>query len=329
MSDKRVEVDVEAVSYAAIEDLKNWLQGKRNKNGKVDTNVLCAGLYVTEHLNFKFPLEEGDYLTSSQVKGSGGEQAKTILFRHGEDRPFLREGGRTSRNTRSTAIEIVELLKDGSYSAELTRAADDELRAIAWRLQSWFVRQIQEEYFAKERLKADISHGKPVRLAVEALLVAARSRGGNTAGAVAQHLVGAKLELRFPEELITRQSYTTADQQTERPGDFHIGDTAIHVTMSPVPQLFLGRCADNIRQGFRSRVLVPENKLAAAREMSDDDRIAVQSVEDFIGTNIEEMAGFGDQRIKSNLRLLLERYNEIVGMIESDPSLLIEIPANL
>jgi hypothetical protein len=39
-------------------------------------------------------------------------------------------------------------------------------------------------------------------------------------GPVAQYLVGAKLALRFPTEKIGNESYSTADVQLNRPGDF-------------------------------------------------------------------------------------------------------------
>jgi hypothetical protein len=331
--DESIEIDPDAVAQDIIRTLEDWREEKRSPKGKVDANVFCAGLYVTQALSGTYPLASSDYLTASQVKGASGENAKAILAEHGETRTFLREGGRTSRKTRPMAIELAELLNNHGSADELGWASEEERATVAWALQAWFVRQIQAEYFAKERVKAEISHDKPVRIAVLALLQSAGSRGGNSAGAVAQHLVGAKLVLRFPGREINNESYTTADQQTVRPGDFQVGDTAIHVTMSPGQALFEGRCKSNIRHGFRPRVLVPENRLLAARQLAETadigDKVAVQSIEDFVGTNIEEMAGFEDQAIKSGLRLLLETYNARVESVESDPGLLVEIPANL
>ena len=55
-------------------------------------------------------------------------------------------------------------------------------------------------------------------------------------GAVAQHLIGAKLEYKFREAdniIIDHHSSSTADVQTNRLGDFDIGNTVIHVTKTP------------------------------------------------------------------------------------------------
>ncbi|KUJ66669.1 hypothetical protein ACZ90_34195 [Streptomyces albus subsp. albus] len=58
-------------------------------------------------------------------------------------------------------------------------------------------------------------------------------------------------------------------------------------------------------------------------------KVAVQSIEDFVGTNIEEVAGFAHTEIKAQLRKLLELYNERIDVAEADKSLKIEIPTNL
>ncbi|NUT47703.1 MAG: DUF4928 family protein [Saccharothrix sp.] len=324
-------IDPDVVVASIIRTLADWQEGKRCPKGKINPNVFCAGLYITEALRSKFPLSQSDYLTASQVKGASGKNAANILARHDETRPFLKEGGRTSRATRPTAIELAELLNSDDKADKLKQAPAEVLDHAGRALQAWFVRQIQTEFFAKERIKAEIRYDKPARVTVKAILEAANANGGNTAGAVAQHLVGAKLALRFPDVEINNESYTTADQQTDRPGDFHVGDTAIHVTMRPVSSLFETRCLHNINHGYRPRVLVPESDVAGAQLMAKNvsDRIAVQSIEDFVGTNVEEMAGFTADGVKSGLRSLLEKYNERVLDKEPDPGLLIEIPMNL
>lgn len=313
----------------------DWYETKRDqKSGQVNANVMCAGLYVSQHLASALPLSPGDYRTKKgQVKGAGGPQAAKILAKHGEDRPFLAEGGRTSRATISFADELVEIIN--SWAAENGKAqmGSEDRQLLSHALQSWFVRVIQNEYFAKQRISAVIDPAKPVRVAVMALLEAGRQRGGTAAGAIAQHLVGAKLSLRFPDQKINVESYTTADQQTARAGDFQVHDTAIHVTMNPSESLFTVRCRNNLNHGYRPRVLVPEHKVAAAYQLAENagmhDRIAVQSVEDFVGTNIEEIAQFETGSIKSGLRALLEKYNERIASAEADKSLMVEIPANL
>lgn len=59
------------------------------------------------------------------------------------------------------------------------------------------------------------------------MLAEARQTGKE--GPAAQHLVGAKLALRFPDMKVSNASYSTADDQSGRLGDFQIGDTSFHV----------------------------------------------------------------------------------------------------
>src|SRR5699024_1245159 len=146
---------------------------------------------------------------------------------------------------------------------------------------------------------------------------------------VLQHLVGAKLELRFPGEDVGRDRATTADQQTDREGDFQIGTTAFHVTVSPMEKL-IDRCRQNLRSGYRPVILTPTSRLLAARQMVENvghlDRIGVQSAEDYIGTNIEELSTYDVDEIRQGLSALIFTYNDRIHEVESDHSLMIEIP---
>ncbi len=58
-------------------------------------------------------------------------------------------------------------------------------------------------------------------------------------------------------------------------------------------------------------------------------RIAVESIESFIATNIDELSEFEGPKLIADLRSFLEKYNERVREVETDLSMLIEIPPNL
>jgi hypothetical protein len=64
-------------------------------------------------------------------------------------------------------------------------------------------------------------------------------------------------------------------------------------------------------------------------EMVASGRTTVQSIESFVATNIDELTEFGGDKLKGGLRRLLEKYNERVGLLLEDKSMLIEIPSNL
>jgi hypothetical protein len=326
----------EAVASAAeamIQAIEPWYESRRSKKGAVDSNVMCAGLYITEFLVVAFPLAHGDFAAESQVKGASGTKAKALLADHGEARQFTSEGGRTSRFTIKHAENLAGIVNAAGAEAGIEEFTALERKILAFLLQAWFVARVQDDYFGKQKVSAEIDPSFSVRTTIANLLEAGRERGGNTAGAIAQHLVGAKLQIRFPNEKINVESYTTADVQTGRAGDYQVGDTAIHVTMAPGVKVFEDRCAHNLKHGFRPRVLVPEGAVAAASQIARlaglHQQVAVQSIEDFVGTNIEEVAGFAQAEIKAQLRKLLELYNERIDVAEADKSLKIEIPANL
>ncbi|NEA46548.1 DUF4928 family protein [Streptomyces sp. SID10815] len=324
---------VEEAVTKLSEALETWYEDLRDARGNVNSNVMCAGLYITEFLAAHFPLEPDHYRTRSQVKTASGKQAQKLLAQHGETRQFTSEGGRTSRATLDHAHALAELLNAQGTASGLDDLTDVERAVLAADLQEWFVERVRKDYFGRKRIEADINPDNPVRTAVAALIAAGRLRGGNTAGAVAQHLVGAKLKIRFPDEDVNVESYTTADVQTGRAGDYQIGDTAIHVTMSPGEKVFLDRCADNLRHGYRPRVLVPEDRVAAAVQLAANyqlaDQVAIQSIEDFVGTNIEEVGGFSREGVRDRLRALLTEYNDRIDQSEADKSLKIQLPENL
>lgn len=79
-------------------------------------------------------------------------------------------------------------------------------------------------------------------------------------------------------------------------------------------------------------LLVTEDRLLGARqnaEMLDGDRIAVEAVETFVSQNIEELSEFAHDRVRLGLRRLIEIYNERIDAVETDKSLMIELPPNL
>lgn len=324
---------VAAVSEAMIVPISAWYESKRNAKGSVDSNVMCAGLYITEFLASGFPLTRDMYAAESQVKGASGAKAKSILSKHGEYRRFTSEGGRTSRYTIRHAEALADVINKAGEENGVASFSGAERSDLSALLQGWFVGKVRDDYFGRKRISAEIDPGNSVRTTVANLIAAGRERGGTAAGAIAQHLVGAKLKIRFPDADVNVESYTTADVQTGRAGDYEIGDTALHVTMAPGEKIFKDRCVHNLREGFRPRVLVPEDAVAAAVQiarLSDlEKKVAIQSIEDFVGTNIEETAGFAKDGIRAKLRELLELYNQRIETAESDMSLKIEIPSNL
>ena len=194
------------------------------------------------------------------------------------------------------------------------------------------VGRIRDDFYDRQRLTLEIDFSKQTRRTVDGLLAAARDKGGNTIGAVAQHLMGATLEIRHTDLAIENQSYTTADQQTGRAGDFMVNDTAIHVTVGPTEAL-VAKCQTNIEQGFHPLIITLEEKMGAARALAENigirDRVAVLGIEDYVAGSIVDIARYSEPETRRVLHQLFDTYNSRVAAVEPDPSLLVEIPENL
>jgi hypothetical protein len=317
----------DATLEKALQALQDWY--KAESTPVAQTNIVCAGLAVLERVRAgaAFPLSQKDYLTDKNQVKTGGPVIKGVLKRFGETRTYSREGGRTTRGARPAAERFVAHL---NAVTELETLSAVERANVADALQRWLAENPVQQYFDRQQIEVEISLEKPGAQIVADILEAADVK--NQGGAVAQHLVGAKLSLRYPHIEIENYSYTTADQQLGRPGDFVIGDTVFHVTVAPMPAV-VEKCGQNIRNGYRAMLLMTESKTPAARAMAEtaglQNRIGIASIESFVGQNVEEMGEFGKTKLAANIQALLNKYNERVEQAETDLWLLIEIPKNL
>lgn len=315
----------------ALDASKSWYESKRaKKSGNVNFNVMAAGLAISVFLRTTdFPLEDKNITAKNgaQVKGLNAAFVQRILDAHGVRGRIPAEGGRTSRGTITHALEFSQTIN------RVLEPYDPSVLTLAYvsdALEDYFVDCIVADYLNKQKLSVSIDATRPVSSIVADIISAARDRGDKPTGTVVQHLVGAKLELRFPELEIGRDRANAADQQTNRPGDFLVGTTAFHVTMTPATKL-LDRVRENLRDGYRPVVLVPENEVDFAQGLfrSEHDlqnRVGVQSIETFVGTNVEEIALFDSAAVKRSVALLVRMYNERIEQVEADISLRIVEP---
>ena len=122
-----------------------------------------------------------------------------------------------------------------------------------------------------------------------------------------------------------------SDGRHDACGDFDVGETVFHVTLSPMPALFK-KCAESLEDGKSVYIVtlfrhVPGRFLAAAHY--EPGRITVTSIEEFVSQILDGMSEFNAFQSKSRLVMLLEIYNERVDEVETDKSLLLELPGNL
>lgn len=302
------------------EALEKYAQ-ERNVRQK---GYLCVGLVVTRHArNMAFPLDETDLLAESgaQVRGLGRGAVQKILADHGIDRVLAKEGGRTSRGSLPHMREYVTFL-----NSIADRDGFDLLTA-----ERWWIEQVLS-FFASKPFLLRVKATWSLRRTVRDVLDQAEARQGETegtmlVGAVMQHLVGAKLEFALGENLV-HYGFSVADEPSDRPGDFAIGDVAVHVTKTPTEAL-IRKCRDNVDSGLRPLIITSRKGAEAAEVLAEledlQDSIDVLEIEQFLATNIYEASRFEKAAQRPTTAKLVARYNAIVDAHETDPGLRIKI----
>jgi hypothetical protein len=269
------------------------------------------------------PLNAADLLTAGggQVLGAGGPAAQAILHRHGITRRLSKEGGRTSRGSISNMRSYVAFLN------ELAQQGPVDLDAV----ESFWIDRVNE-FFAGKPFRIRLDASRSLRTVVRDVLAQAEERQKTTpgvyyAGAVMQHLVGAKLDCALGQGEFQHNSSSTADAPSGRAGDFFVGDVAIHVTTSP-GEAVIERCRDNLNDGFRPVLVTMQRGLAVAEGLAENmglgERIDLFEIEQFVALNLYELGKFAADGRRVAVNELVARYNEIIEDVETDPSLKIE-----
>ena len=286
---------------------------------------LSVALVITQHAKtMGLPLDPEKLVTEGggQVLGLGKGAVQAVLKRHGIDRVLAAEGGRTSRGSLGNMREYVAFLN------ELSTKGNVYLEAV----EAFWVERVQE-FFSGKPFKIKLDSSRSLRTVVRDVIGQAEERQKNSpgisyAGAVLQHLVGAKLDCALGKGRLEHNSFSTADSPSGRAGDFFLGDVAIHVTTSPGEAL-IGRCRDNLNDGFRPILVTLQRGLSVAEGLANNfglaDRIDIFEIEQFVALNLYELAKFAADGRKTAVADLVNRYNEIVDQVETDPSLKIEL----
>jgi len=172
------------------------------------------------------------------MKGVGVARVTRILAAHGETRPFLKEGGRTNRGGPGAIESMLRVLA----ASDLGTLPPSERSVVLHELQRFLVDRIVE-FHNRRRVKFTYDPSWTTWQAIHDLLRETKPTGKN--GPLAQHLVGAKLSLRFPDDDVRNDSHSTADDQLGRAGDYQVGGTVFHVTVAPMPA-FVGQNVDEM-----------------------------------------------------------------------------------
>lgn len=296
-----------------------------NEQGFRGKGELCVALVVTQHAKLDgLPLDSEKLLTDGggQVYGLGKAAVQAVLNRHGIVRVLAAEGGRTSRGSLSKMRSYVAFLN------ELRQHGVVDLDAV----EAFWISRVHE-FFAGKPFQIKLDASKSLRAVVRDVIAQAQERQKSTpgmhyAGAVLQHLVGAKLECVLGLGRVPHHSFSTADAPGGRAGDFLIGDVALHVTTSP-GEAVIEKCHENLNNGFRPVLVTLARGLSVADGLAHNiglsDRIDIFEIEQFVALNLYELGKFAAAGRRVAVNDLVERYNAIVDEFETDPSLKIQL----
>ena len=304
-----------------VETLKQFF----DENQMGSKGALCVGLVVTrEAIEHGLPIDFSTLLTENrgQVRLLGKAPVQKILGDHGIVRVLAEEGGRTNRGNMGLAERYLAFLNEAKYSK-------DELGDV----EAWWIERVRD-FFAGKPLVMKFDPSKSIRSIVRELIEVAekrqsQNRGAQIVGAVLQHLVGAKLSLIVPAEMITQMHGAyVADAVSDREGDFSYGDAVIHVTSAP-GEAVIRKCTVNLEDGFHPIIITTNKRVSVAEGLAEAagiaNRLEVWDIEQFLSMNLNERGLFSQDGRKDMAIRLVENYNKIIGSCETDPSLKIQI----
>ncbi len=301
------------------------IHGFAEEKGRKGKGALSVFLFVTDKARSEgLPLDPSDLVTDGggQVRGLGVRAVQNILARHDIQAVLAKEGGRTSRNSPRNMKAYVRLLN------RLDREAPVDLD----RVEEFWIGRVRL-FLAGKPFKLRLDARSSLRSVVQDLVLQAERKqqkapGRTDVGAVLQHLVGAKLERAMGRGRLVHHSYSTADAATARRGDFEVGDTVVHVTAAPSESV-IRECRANLEAGRHPVLVTLSSRMPVALGLSDQaglaGRLDVFDIEQFLGLNIYEWTEFRSENRRSLLRKFVKCYNQIVGEVETDPSLRIEV----
>ena len=287
---------------------------------------IAGGLVLFENLRSTFDLDIESHKAerSDQLRNASRRNVQVILARFGEDRVLLKEGGRTNRGLVRNLTSLLAALSEAGLGQMSSQERNLELTAM-----QKYLSDRATDIFNSDKISFAFRQGMTSRSIIGGILESGRERGKE--GDVAEHLVGAKLALRFPNYDIRNSAVSAADDQTDEPGDFQLNDCVFHVTVSPNSGHY-DKCKVNLGNGLRVFLLVPDRVMLGTRQNADletEGRVSVESIESFVSQNVEELSDFAGGDVSRNLRTLLNVYNMRVADVETDLSLQIRIPSVL
>lgn len=297
------------------------------KNNKITSKgSLAVVLFVTRKARLNgLPMDSSALKAESagQISGLSKSAIQTILADYGITKVLAAEGGRTSRGSMKNMEDYVAFLN------QLYKEGIKDIYAI----EAWWIDCVRD-YFSSKPFVFKLDPGVSLNYVVKDLLEQAEHRqkenpGTMYAGAVLQHLVGAKLQMVVPGlKTVEQRGFSVADEPTGYSGDFIVGNTSIHVTTAPSEAL-MQKCLDNINAGLRPLIVTIYDKVSAAKQLAEIKgvlhRVEIVDAEQFIATNVYEWSAFDSSKQRDSIKNMIDIYNQLIDTYETDPSLKVDL----
>ena len=293
--------------------IHDFAQSNMKKGNLFVAARLQTALALLEKLRDDPSLNLDKHLAS---KGSSGLQSHETFGNRAHERlgldPINKNHGRRSSSLQDWGQELLDILKERGFASappdDRSKLIDEAQRSFATHL-----RDILEQEPLAVRVR-----GRSAEAILQDVLNQAEGKG--KAGDVAQYLVGAKLMLRFDQEIpifpANKADRKSRSDRGARRGDFELENSVIEVAVGLPDEKHLAQVADALEHTDIEVWLLTRAKRVALwkDELAESDgvdirRVVVTSVEAFVGQNITELAGFSAKGKESQLRELFDLYN--------------------
>lgn len=221
--------------------------------------------------------------------------------------------GRRSNNIGGWGQPFLDLLRSMGFSDASSKA-----RAKILDIAQQHLAQLIQGILDQEPLTVRVK-GRSAHSIVSELLDQAEPKGKT--GALAQYLIGAKLQLRFNRDIpvvpYNKKDRISRSDTRAKTGDFEIENSTIEVAVGLPDEKHILQLCDALKdKELELWLLTRQTRLLtwqqAIEEIDDIDtsRIVLCSVEAFVGQNITELGMFSSKGKSEQLQALFNLYNE-------------------
>lgn len=292
------------------DEFKKFCDRYMCQGGSLVAGRLQAALALIERLRTHPSFVLKDHLSGGGASLESHETFGKAAHERFDLEPINKNHGRRSSNVADWGQPLLDLARAAGAGQAGGKAIDAVQTHFAQTL-----RTILESEPITVRVK-----GRSAESVIADVLAKAEERG--KAGAVAQYLVGAKLQLRYPDLKLPMHAYNKGDRRRRgdedaRLGDFEFEGTVIEVALGTPDEKHVEQVEEAVAASeVEVWLLVRAHRLKAWQdeikelESSLRQRIVVASVEAFVGQNVTELGNFSPVGKLAKLDGLFSLYNE-------------------